>query len=233
MAALHALGLLEEGDLRTLLAAAQSDEELEAEIESFARSAACLAFDVPQVPPPPSERRELLRQIELQPHTAPGNVHYLVWVPYALAACLMALAYFQWSQIFGLQAKIHAVQARELALRQRNDLAGLRLATLEPKDPAYSSSHVLVAWDPEREQGLVSTQNLPPAPAGHDYQLWVLDPSALAPVNAGLLTASASPRAFSTAPVRTGQPGFAVSLEPAGGRPSPTGVILFAVAPGQ
>jgi anti-sigma-K factor RskA len=57
----------------------------------------------------------------------------------------------------------------------------------------------------------------------------VLDPQALAPVNAGVITAS---RSFAVQPVGTQSPGFAISLEPSGGRPEPTGPILFAVAPG-
>jgi anti-sigma-K factor RskA len=33
-------------------------------------------------------------------------------------------------------------------------------------------------------------------------------------------------------PMDTPGPGFAISLEPTGGMPEPTGAILFAVAPG-
>ncbi len=74
---------------------------------------------------------------------------------------------------------------------------------------------------------------LPPPPPGKDYQLWVLDPTAPAPISAGLLSAGAGSQNFGTGSAVTNGPGFAVSLEPAGGRPLPTGAILFAVAPGQ
>jgi anti-sigma-K factor RskA len=72
-------------------------------------------------------------------------------------------------------------------------------------------------------------QDLLAAPAGHDYQLWVLDPNALGPISAGLITGA---RSFDAQQITTDNPGFAISLEPAGGSPEPTGPILFAVAPG-
>jgi anti-sigma-K factor RskA len=103
-------------------------------------------------------------------------------------------------------------------------------STAAQGDVSYASSHVIVAWDPVQHRGVVSMQDLPMPPAGHDYQLWVLDPKAPSPISAGLITGS---RSFDVAPVSTTNPGFAVSLEPSGGRPSPTGPILFAVAPGQ
>ena len=40
-------------------------------------------------------------------------------------------------------------------------------------------------------------------------------------------------RSFDVDLISTTQPGFAISLEPSGGVPAPTGPILFAVAPGQ
>jgi len=86
-----------------------------------------------------------------------------------------------------------------------------------------------VAWDPYQERGVVAMEDLPAAPAGYDYELWVLDPAAEAPLGAGLL---AGPRSFTVKPVSTPSPGFAISLEPGGGSPEPTGPILFAVAPG-
>jgi anti-sigma-K factor RskA len=81
---------------------------------------------------------------------------------------------------------------------------------------------------------MISMDNLPAPPPGHDYQLWVLDPTAPAPMSAGLLTRNARAQDFAAHPVRSMGPGFAISMEPAGGNSSPNpGPILFAVAPGQ
>jgi anti-sigma-K factor RskA len=92
----------------------------------------------------------------------------------------------------------------------------------------------MVAWDPHMHRGMITMENMPAPPPGHDYQLWVLDPSAPAPISAGLLHMEPGGQKFQMQPMATPGPGFAISLEPAGGRSEPTpGAILFAVAPGS
>jgi hypothetical protein len=160
---------------------------------------------------------------------AQGNRFFPRRLPYGIAACLMILGISQTRQILDLKSQLLAARTDATRLRESNALTGLRLATLEAKDASYASSQIAVAWDPYQHRGVVAMENLPAAAAGHDYQLWVLDPAAEAPISAGLLTAS---RPFTVQPVSTPSPGFAISLEPAGGSPEPTGPILFAVAPG-
>jgi anti-sigma-K factor RskA len=176
----------------------------------------------------PTASADILNQLPARRATS-KIVAFPPWIPYAVAACLMVLGIAQVRQINALQSQLLATRADVSRLQDSNALLGLRLATLDAKDASYASYKILVAWDSFRNQGVVSTVNLPAAPAGHDYQLWVLDPAAEAPLNAGLLTSS---RSFTVKPVSTPNPGFAVSLEPAGGSPEPTGPILFAVAPG-
>jgi len=151
------------------------------------------------------------------------------WFPCAIAVCLMMLGIAQAVQIRGLKSQLAASLSDASRLRESNALIGLRLATLEAKDASYATSKIMVAWDPYQHRGVVSMQGLPAPPAGHDYQLWVLDPGAEAPLSAGLITDS---RPFAVSPVSTPSPGFAISLEPSGGSPELTGPILFAVAPG-
>ena len=101
-------------------------------------------------------------------------------VPYAIAACLMAIGISQALQIVDLKKKLATTNADAARLRRTVDLMGLRVAMLEAKDPSYASSKIMVAWDPYQHQGSHGLDKLPP-PAGHDYQLWVLDPEAQAP----------------------------------------------------
>jgi anti-sigma-K factor RskA len=161
--------------------------------------------------------------------TASKFIPVFRWLPYVAAACLMVLVISQARQILDLKSQLLAAREDATRMRESNALAGLRLATLEAKDASYASSQIIVAWDSYQHQGVVATQHLSAPPAGHDYQLWVLDPAAEAPLSAGVLTTS---RSFMTKPVSTPSPGFAISLEPSGGSPEPTGPILFAVAPG-
>jgi hypothetical protein len=76
-----------------------------------------------------------------------------------------------------------------------------------------------------RSRGLVFTAaNLPPLPAGRGYQLWVV--TAQAPVSAGMLqldNVGSTTQAFET-PVDIPPPvAVAVTVEPEGGAPAPTG----------
>ena len=158
------------------------------------------------------------------------------WFPYAVAACLMILGIGQAVEVFRLDAEVHALQARYIAaqddasrLRASFAMTSLRLAMLDVKDPAYAASKIMIAWDPYQHQGAIAFDGLPAAPAGHDYQLWVLDPNAPAPISAGIVKEG---RPFAVQPVSVQNPGFAITLEPVGGSPQPTMPILFAVAPG-
>jgi anti-sigma-K factor RskA len=228
LAALDALELLDAGSRKELLDAAERDPAVAAMVRGYAETAALLAHDAPEVRPRDGLRGEILRQLPSRANHS-KIIPFHQWVPYAIAACLMALGISQSLQIKGLKSELMATSTDADHLRDSNALIGLRLATLEAKDASYNGSKILVAWDPYQHRGVVSMQSLPAPPAGHDYQLWVLDPGAPAPISAGLITDS---RSFAVKPVSTAAPGFAISLEPSGGQPEPTGPILFAVAPG-
>jgi anti-sigma-K factor RskA len=247
LAALEALGLLDASERRELLDAANADPGTAGALRAFAETAALLTHDAQEIEPPPRLKAELLRRLPARA-AASNLIPFTQWIAYAIAACLMILGISQAMQIAGLEARIRSLQAGEAAqiqnlqaelvtkndeagrLQETNELMRLRLETLKAQDATYAASQIEVAWDPSVDRGVVAMQNLPNPPPGHDYQLWVLDPKAQAPISAGLITAS---RSFTVQPVSTSNPGFAVSLEPTGGRPAPTGPIIFAVAPGQ
>ena len=69
-----------------------------------------------------------------------------------------------------------------------------------------------------------NASNLPPLPAGRTYQLWVV--TAQAPISAGFLTPDARgsvSEVFNTPPDIPQPVAMAVTIEPAGGMPAPTG----------
>ncbi|HUB68389.1 MAG TPA: anti-sigma factor [Candidatus Methylacidiphilales bacterium] len=241
LAALHALGLLDEAGRRELFEAAARDSETERLMREFAEAAAALAFAAPQVAPPSHCKQKIL-------HSVPGRsavVRFSAWLPYAIAAALMFLGIFDTCLIYSLRNDLiltrENFQSHQWKVTQdsaRQDLAAVRVIPLDihdpaSKDPAFATAKITIVWNPALDQGIVTLRDVPPPPAGHDYQLWVLDPGALAPVNAGLLRTEGGSRSFTVAPPSTDKVGFAVSLEPAGGKAEPSGPILFAVAPGQ
>jgi anti-sigma-K factor RskA len=232
-AALDALGLLDESTRQRLLAAARRDPKIAALARDFGETAALLALAAPDAEPPPELRAKLLREIAAKPLRA-KIISFPQLIPYAIAACLMGLAIAQTLQYRDLHKKYVAESAEADRLRASNAFLGVQVANLEMGDKAkgdasFAGAKVLVAWDPNMNQGVISMHGMPPAPAGYSYQLWVLDPHSPAPMDAGVVTTSGP---FSVHHVSMPSPGFAISLEPAGGRPEPTGPLLFAIAPG-
>jgi hypothetical protein len=127
-----------------------------------------------------------------------------------------------------------AVAERQIAdLRRATDDARTQLAVLEAPDlqrinlagqPAAPKASARAFWS--RSRGLVFTaSDLPAAPAGKTYQLWVLT-KAPAPISAGLFKPDPQGRvaAVFETPLDLPQPiGMAVTIEPDGGVPAPTG----------
>jgi anti-sigma-K factor RskA len=106
-------------------------------------------------------------------------------------------------------------------------LAGPRTitATLAPPQGGRGSGRVVV--DPATGEAAVVLAGLDALPAGRVYELWAIR-GERAPEPAGLLPAAAP---IATRGTRLERPGevtaFAVSVEPAGGSPTPTGPIVL------
>ena len=237
LAALHALNLLDEAGERELFQAVNRDPAVQPLVHEFAESAAMLVYDAPPLSPPAGVKREIMRQL---PTRGGGSniLPFTSWIPYAIAAGLMVLGIYQVLRISHLRSELAASQATIQKWQwqvseeaEREGMAHFHVVPLDTKDPSYGATRLFVTWNSRLHQGRVTSQNLPAPPTGHDYQLWVLDPHQPAPVSAGVLPATDTSHDFAVQPVATEGPGFAVSLEPSGGSPSPTGPILFAVAP--
>jgi hypothetical protein len=116
----------------------------------------------------------------------------------------------------GVQLRMAVLTAPDL---RRVDLAGQTPAPRAAGRGFWSQS-----------RGLVFAANeLPPLPAGRTYQLWYLTPAA--PVSAGLFQPDAGgaiAATFDPPPAGAAPNGLAVSLEPDGGVPAPTGAIYLA-----
>jgi len=113
------------------------------------------------------------------------------------------------------QSTVDVLTAPDLA---RIDLAGQATAP---------TARGRALWS--RERGMVFTaSNLPPLPAGRVYQVWVV--TAGARISAGLIMPDDSGRSttvFATPPDIPQPVAVAVTLEPAGGVPQPTGAFYL------
>jgi anti-sigma-K factor RskA len=115
--------------------------------------------------------------------------------------------------------------ARELAAVFEHPDA--RLVTLDGEGGA----RVRVAWSGGAERAVLLADDLPEAPDGKAYELWMIDESGPVPMN---VLEPADDGQIRDAVVLDGQidrqpTAWGITLEPAAGSASPTGDILFAV----
>ncbi len=125
----------------------------------------------------------------------------------------------------------------KLAAAQAQTLSKLRVASLvkTPSANPASPAAAMVVWDTEQGSGLLAVKNLPPAPAGKDYQLWVIDNGQPKPISGGVFKTASDGSVQIRFNVPDGKPRgdqFAISLERAGGRPSAEGPVFLAGASG-
>lgn len=119
-----------------------------------------------------------------------------------------------------------AGQREQLAsARDVNDLLaspGTRVAELAGKEPA-PQARAMLAYDRTSGRAVMMATGLPPAPAGHAYQLWLI--AGNKPLPGGTFHADAEGRARMTdrLPAGVGNPTFAVTLEREGGETAPKG----------
>lgn len=118
------------------------------------------------------------------------------------------------------------------ALAQRDEMLtflrspGVKVVSLAGLEKARTAGAFLL-FDPETRKAFLYAFNLPPLPGGKTYQLWAIVDK---PVSAGTFSTDAGQKArlvVRGAPELARITKFAVSMEPEGGRPQPTGDIYL------
>jgi hypothetical protein len=104
---------------------------------------------------------------------------------------------------------------------------GARFAELSGKKPA-PQAHAMLAYDRATGRAVIMATGLPPCPAGHSYQLWLIAADKN-PMPGGTFKTDAAGRARMSdrLPADVGQPTFAVTLEREGGVPAPEGEVFL------
>jgi len=223
-AAGYVLGILDAGERREFEAHLEECGECAAEVASLRPVIGVLTTAVPRVTPRAEARARVLGQVipSLGESRGFASQRGIRWLPLAAAvavaagAALYAVRVHQ--QVADLQGQLAQAQSATSVLAApdlaRIDLQGQMVAP---------DARARALWS--RTRGLVfSAANLPPLPAGKVYQVWVVTEQA--PVSAGLLVpdVSGGGTAYYMTPQDIGPPvAVAVTLEPAGGVPAPTG----------
>ena len=257
LAPAYVLGALDPSDRRAFEAHVATCPVCLEEVRSLQRVADALARAVPQRTPRAELRARVLASIAGSRGAAarerPSRAIVWSWLPAAAAVVLAAgLGMYAWQlqgRVATLEVRLDDAERRATAAaretieaRQVADHAETALAVLAAPDltridlagqAAAPQATARALWS--RNRGMVfTTTNLPPASAGRVYQVWVV--TAKAPVSAGLLTVDPSGRAtvfFQTPPDILPPVAVAVTLEPAGGVPAPTGAMYLVGKPSR
>jgi len=245
-AAVYALGALD-GEER-----ARFEEHLAggcaacaAKLREHAETLADVARDATPMIPPAHVKAGLLRRVAVDAPARPSRRRRWMRWGVATAAAVIAVSAF----VAGLVASRYEARigfmAREglrfRAERERQDaVLRDRLALSEGvsdllRDPATrvvapsgSAGPGRLVWHDDRG-GYLLVASVPPPPAGRVYELWTI--SGGQPRPAGVFTVDASGRAtHAVAATRAPVQAFAVTVEPEGGVPAPTGAPVLASA---
>lgn len=221
----YALGLLDDSARREFEAHLETCAECISEVRALAQVAEGLGRSVPQITPPAS-LRERVRAIASDA-AAPAR-GYVVrerkgvpsWLAAAAAVAVVALGIYAAT----LQRRVDALEAELRGIRGATDvLIAVDVTHVDlAGQPVAPSARGRAYWSPSTGVVFAAT-DLPRPPEGKVYQLWLVMPEG--PISAGLLTFLDPGRGSVITPLRvTARPvAVAVTIEPAGGVPAPTG----------
>ena len=252
LAALQALGIPLGGEAAEFARHLEGCAICEGLLNELPAASTAFAAEARPVAPRSAVRQAILRAVE--PDAARSVVarppaaaapRYGAWI-FAIAASLL-LAFFiaddarlrrereeLRSRTADLSSKLDSAQ-QNLARRDLQarvlESEDVRVLFLGGKDP-QPGARAKVFWSQKAGRGIVVAGNLAPLPAGKQYELWVFSNGK--PVPAGVFDADPSGRAIfesSDLSAITSAENFAVTVEPRGGVPAPTGPIVLLGAP--
>lgn len=243
LAALDAVGALEESEAAALHEHLASCESCRRASDEFAESAAMLALSAPTIAPPPSARANVLETVRERDESATAaEKRTPTW--WLAAAAVFFLALFAWSELrnrmmrerleetraaarASIEESRRASAANERLSRQIAQLTspGTRTIALTGESIA-PTARARVFMNDEERTALVFFENLPVNPRDKSYELWVVRADRPEPEAAGVFDAGPDGKAqvlMKNLPENTKIKAIAVTLEPRGGGAAPQG----------
>jgi anti-sigma-K factor RskA len=250
LAAVYAVGALDGEDLVRFEAHLREGcSTCETTLRESREALAGLARERPPAIPPAHVRDALLRRVEASSRPRTSRRRWIPWAIGTAAAAVAAAAFTAGMVASRYEARLGIVaretaQVREQLRREqallREEVAAARAVAELLRDPATRvvtlnglpaapAASGRVVWH-DKAGGRLYVSGLAPAPAGKTYELWTI--VGAAPRPAGTFDVDTAGRA--SRPVAPADDGpvkvFAVTLEPAGGVPAPTGPMVLASA---
>jgi anti-sigma-K factor RskA len=251
--AAHALGVADQGDAAEIARLlSRGDPEVEELLADLRQAGTLLAEGAPRRAPRRQLRAQILSslgpsrsgQVPAPVAAKPPSSGLPWWVGLAAAVALVALLLDDMK----LRRQREALRGQEASLAQSLESARAELARRELVSRVMESEDVRVLflggqgpqpsarakvfWSERAKRGVLLGGNLAALPADRQYQLWVFDKGK--PVDAGVFDVDAEGRALfeskDLAAIARAE-NFAVTIEPKGGVPQPTGPIVLVGTP--
>jgi len=227
LAAMHALGMLEERERRAFEEEMKGDAALRTLVDDLTGDVATLAHVAPFQEAPADLREKILQSVHrleqeeksgprLTPVVDKRNVvpfrRPVAWLPWAMAAGFAVMA----GMLYADRAKM---KEQIVALQNNNDVCQMQVSMLGSMGGNAQKGVAVIVWDSSTQTGVLKGENMPRPAANEDYQLWVVDDKYPQPVNAGVFSVDEKGVARVTfKPAQhTSSTKFAVSIEPKGG----------------
>jgi anti-sigma-K factor RskA len=214
-------------------------------LRDFRAAAAAMAAEVRPATPAPRVRQAILASLGPARVPAARPASTGAWRVFAAAAALLLIAVVLDDARLRRQSEDLRSQAAELAGRLQSSETALaervlrarvlesddvQMMMLGGKDP-QPGARGRVFWSPQARRGILVAGNLTALPSDRQYELWVFLKGK--PVSAGVFDVDPSGRALfeSTDFPEPDAQNFAVTVEPRGGVPAPTGPVVLVGAP--
>ena len=202
--------------------------DLQAEMEELSTVAGLLAFSVLEQEPSPDLRRRIMDTVEaeaVQPRSSqPRSWLSRLWEavgPRDLAlagAAVLAIGLFSWGML--LQGEVRDLQGRVQSLQSQpqDQSQGPQMIALGGAGTEQGVRAALVTLKDDR--AVLVAENMPPAPEGKTYQIWVIKGDT--PKPSGLFEPKGDSIAAVVENPVEGADAVAVTVEPEGGSKEPT-----------
>jgi Anti-sigma-K factor rskA/Putative zinc-finger len=216
---------------------ARGCEICEVELRIYQETAAMLVYGLPNRKLPEGLKAKIYQRIDFKQSQSIKTDWNRILRLAAAIAFIALLGSIVWWQDQQLDSRDERIREFEIALnQQKQEIAWLRdpsvqLAMLTGLQPAPGAKGKML-WNPTQSKGIFYANWLPPLPQGKSYQLWVI--GAHGPVSAGVFDPNAHGSAvvtISRIAFHGGALQFAVTIEPRGGLPQPSGQMVLAGKP--
>jgi anti-sigma-K factor RskA len=241
LAAGYALGALDSEDARRFSRHLDGCGRCGALVAEQAAVVAVLPLALEEMPASPELKTRLMEQVPREPRSPtprpptplaavarrPRAIPRAPWLLGLAASLLLVLGLGAWNvQLQGELRTSRAIEANQGRIIAALSGGG-QSWPMQPGAQASGAGGVVVR-DPRTGELLVHAEGLASLPADRTYQAWTFESAEAAPAPAGLSGAgSAGSFTLPVLPSSERVAAVALSLEPAGGSPSPTGPVVL------